>query len=156
MKKNYLFFSLLFCLCVGTATAQDKSAARKQQYNLDNSVAIKGYDPVAYFKSNKAVEGDKSRAFNFQGVLYYFSSVENLEAFKKSPASYEPQYGGWCAFAMGDSGDKVTIDPGTFKITGGKLFLFYNRFFTNTLTKWNKDETNLHTKADANWSKIFH
>jgi hypothetical protein len=29
---------------------------------------------------------------------------------------------------MGDSGDKVAIDPNTFKIIDGKLYLFYNAF----------------------------
>jgi hypothetical protein len=57
---------------------------------------------------------------------------------------------------MGKEGDKVNVDPETFKIINGKHFLFYNRFFNNTLTSWNRDETNLKTKADANWQKTFH
>jgi hypothetical protein len=38
----------------------------------------------------------------------------------------------------------------------GKLNLFYNRLFNNTLEDWNKDETNLKRKADLNWQKTFH
>jgi len=49
-----------------------------------------------------------------------------------------------------------TVDPETFKIVNGKLYLFYNRFFNNTLTNWNKDEANLKTKADVNWQKTFY
>ena len=82
--------------------------------------------------------------------------IKNKEEFKKNPAAYEPQYGGWCAYAMGKDGDKVSIDPETFKIVNGKLYLFYNRAFNNTLKSWNKDEPTLKTKADANWQKIFH
>ena len=77
------------------------------------------------------------------------------EEFKKNPAQYEPQYGGWCAYAMGDSGEKVSIDPETFKVLDGKLYLFYNKFFNNTLKSWNKDEAKLKKSADANWSKTF-
>ena len=66
----------------------------------------------------------------YEGVTYYFSSAANRDAFK--------------------------MDPGTFKIVDGKLFLFYNQFFTNTLKSWNKDETNLHRQADNNWQKIYH
>jgi hypothetical protein len=55
---------------------------------------------------------------------------------------------------MGAAGEKVEVDPETFKITDGKLFLFYHTFINNTLTKWNKDEPNLHKKADASWSKF--
>jgi hypothetical protein len=46
-----------------------------------------------------------------------------------SSSSYAPQYGGWCAFAMGNSGEKVTVNPETFKIIDSKLYLFYNAFF---------------------------
>ena len=137
--------------------AQDATATRKNHFNLSkNGLAIDGYDPVAYFKSNKAIKGKKEFAVDHQGAVYYFSSIENKEAFIKNPVAYEPQYGGWCAYAMGKEGDKVSVDPETFKIINGKLFLFYNKFFNNTLNSWNKDETNLKTKADVNWQKTFH
>ncbi len=41
---------------------------------------------------------------------------------------------------MGAAGEKVEVDPETFKVKDGKLFLFYHTFISNTLTKWNKDE----------------
>ena len=75
--------------------------------------------------------------------------------FIKSPSSYEPQYGGWCSYAMGSTGEKVEIDPETFKIVDGKLNLFYNAYFNNTLKSWNKDEVNLKRKADGNWKKLI-
>ena len=86
--------------------AQDQSALRKKQFNLDGDLAIDGYDPVAYFKANKAVKGKKDLAVSHQGIIYYFSSVENKEEFKKNPSHYEPEYGGWCAYAMGAKGRK--------------------------------------------------
>nr|HMT28774.1 YHS domain protein [Bacteroidia bacterium] len=46
-------------------------------------------------------------------------------------------------------------DPETFKIIDGKLFLFYNAYFNNTLKSWNKDEINLKKQADKNWSKFY-
>ena len=71
------------------------------------------------------------------------------------PEKYEPAYGGWCAYAMGNSSEKVEVDPETFKIIGGKLYLFYNFYFNNTLKSWNKNETGLKTKADGNWNKFI-
>ena len=56
---------------------------------------------------------------------------------------------------MGDYGKKVEIDPETFKIVDGKLYLFYNAYFNNTLKSWNKDEKNLKAKADKNWSTLI-
>jgi hypothetical protein len=93
--------------------------------------------------------------YTYEGVVYYFSTKENVILFSKNPAGYEPQYGGWCAFAMGDYGKKVEINPETFKIVDGKLYLFYNAYLNNTLKSWNKDEKSLKTKADSNWKKIY-
>jgi YHS domain-containing protein len=146
---------LLFGSCLSATFAQDVSL-RKKEYNLDDGVAISGYDPVAYFTMHKAVKGSKDNAVVDQGVTYYFASPADVGEFKKDPAKYEPAYGGWCAYAMGNSGEKVSVDPKTFKLVDGKLNLFYNKFFSNTLTSWNKDEPNLKKKADSNWAKIIH
>jgi len=110
---------------------------------------------VAYFAQGKALEGSKNNALVYDGVTYYFSSAQNREVFNAAPAKYEPQYGGWCAYAMGATGEKVSVDPKTYKIVNGRLYLFYNQYFTNTLKSWNKAESSLRTKADASWAKIF-
>lgn len=137
-----------------TAFAQNESK-RIANFSLNNKVAIQGYDPVAYFKKSKAVKGKKELSVSFEGVVYNFSTSINKELFLKNPAMYEPQYGGWCAFAMGSSAEKVEINPETFKIVDEKLYLFYNAYFNNTLKSWNKDEANLKAKADINWKKII-
>ena len=80
---------------------------------------------------------------------------ENLTLFKQSPSTYEPAYGGWCAYAMGNSGEKVEVDPSTFKVIDGKIYLFYNFYFNNTLKSWNKMEPDLKAKAEKNWNKII-
>lgn len=134
--------------------AQNTAADRTKHFNLEKGIAIQGYDPVAYF-SNKALKGNKKYTTNYIGVIYYFSFEKNKNIFIQNPKKYEPQYGGWCAFAMGDYGKKVEIDPETFKIVDGKLYLFYNAYFNNTLKSWNKDERNLKAKADKNWSNFI-
>ena len=144
----------LTVLTLGVANAQ--SALRAKEFNLEKSVAIQGYDPVAYFLQAKAVKGNKQFAALADGVTYYFSSAANKDLFVKEYKKYEPQYGGWCAYAMGANNEKVAIDPETFKIVNGKLYLFYHSWVNNTLSKWNKNETNLKTKADKNWMSIFH
>jgi hypothetical protein len=151
--KQLITIVALFFIQVTVSTAQEQTL-RLKNYNLEGKLAIQGYDPVAYFKQHEAVKGSKDRAVSHQDVIYYFSSVANKEEFKKNPSLYEPQYGGWCAYAMGSKGEKVSVDPKTFKITNGRLYLFYNRFFNNTLTEWNKNEKGLQTKADANWKTI--
>jgi YHS domain-containing protein len=151
MKKYILLFSSLFI----SFLAISQVALKAKHFNVEKGLAIQGYDPVAYFTQAKAVKGNKQFASAFEGITYYFSTAANKDLFNKNPKNYEPQYGGWCAYAMGATNEKVEIDPETFKVVGGKLFLFYHSWVNNTLTKWNKDEVNLHKKADANWSVIF-
>jgi len=152
MLKRTVFLATAM-LFITTAFAQSQ-AKRLANFNLTDKLAIQGYDPVAYFK-NKAVKGKKEFAVSYQGVTYYFANEADKATFLKNPSGYEPQYGGWCAFAMGDHGEKVEIDPETFKILDGKLYLFYNKFFNNTRNSWNKDEASLKKKADSNWNKII-
>lgn len=150
MKKvvSILILSLVF----GNLFAQG-DAARLKNFNVKKNIAIEGYDPVSYFDS-KPTEGKENLPYVFKGVTYLFASQANLNKFKISPEKYEPAYGGWCAYAMGETGEKVKIDPETFKILDGKLYLFYNFWGNNTLKGWNKDEKNLKGKADQNWKKF--
>jgi len=137
------------------ASAQQSTDLRKKEFNPESSgLAIQGYDPVAYFNQRKAIEGKKNITTQYNGISYRFANVQNRDAFIAAPEKYEPQYGGWCAYAMGANGEKVAVDPETFKIVDGKLYLFYNKFFNNTLKDWNKDEAHLKANADKSWQKL--
>ncbi len=144
-------FSLLFLILIFNIS---NTFSQKEVRNLENKIAIQGYDAVSYF-SGKAIIGKKEFQFAKNGAIYRFNSKSNLEKFKANPEKYEPEFGGWCAYAMGNSGEKVEIDPETFKIIDGKLYLFYNAYFTNTLITWNKNENNLLLKANKNWKKYI-
>lgn len=149
---KYLFPLVLLVL---TTAAAAQTSLRTKSFNTEKGLAASGYDVVAYFTQNKAVKGQAGLAVIFEGITYRFSSEANKALFLKNPRNYEPQYGGWCAYAMGATGEKVEIDPETFKILNGKLYLFYHSWANNTLTKWNKDEAHLRTEADKNWQKIY-
>jgi len=146
------FFTCVLLLFTLGVTAQESS--RKSAFNLSNGLAIQGYDPVSYFKGAPK-EGKSEYSYTYKSVTYRFSSEANKTTFKSNPEKYEPQYGGWCAYAMGHTGEKVEVNPKTYKIVDGKLYLFYNAYFTNTLTDWNKNEKALKTKADKNWLKYY-
>jgi YHS domain-containing protein len=149
---KYLSILVLSFISISTNA---QIATRAKNFNIENGLAIQGYDPVAYFTESKAVKGDKKYAASAEGVIYYFSTAANKELFLKDYKKYEPQYGGWCAYAMGATNEKVEIDTETFKIVNGKLYLFYHSFVNNTLTKWNKNESVLKANADKNWLNIF-
>jgi len=153
--KHMIITAFLALLLSLAGKAQQPAAVRVQHFNTENGVALQGYDPVAYFTQNEAVKGSEKYTYSYDGITYHFASADHLARFKENPRQYEPQYGGWCAYAMGLNGEKVEVDPETFKITGGKLYLFYNKFFTNTLTTWNKEEATLQPKADRYWQQII-
>lgn len=151
--KTIIFLTAALTLFSGTTHAQNH---RKSDLNVGkDNLALAGYDPVAYFEEKEPAEGKASITGVYEGVTYRFSSQRHKDMFLASPSRYQPQYGGWCAYAMGAKGEKVEVDPETFKILDGKLYLFYNKFFNNTLDSWNKNETALKTEADKNWKKYI-
>ncbi|WP_158840080.1 YHS domain-containing (seleno)protein [Polaribacter sp. L3A8] len=144
MKK----LGLLFLLISFTTFAQ------KHNYNTKRGYVAEGYDVVSYF-DNKAEKGNKSFSTTYDDVKFKFSSKENLETFIREPKKYVPAYGGYCAYAIGLKGEKVSIDPETFEIREGKLYLFYNSWGINTLKLWQEEGAeDLKEKADKNWLKI--
>lgn len=126
------------------------------EYNLADGLAIQGYDPVAYFAEGggKATEGKSSLSFTYEGVTYRFANQANLDKFKANPERYEPAHGGWCTYAMGAKGEKVEVDPKSFVIKEGRLFLFYKDFFNDTRAEFKSDQANLTKKADTSWQRI--
>ena len=74
-------------------------AAAKDLQNLGrDGVAIQGYDPVAFFTDSRPVKGSQQFQSDYHGAKYYFASADHKTAFDKSPAQYEPQFGGYCAY----------------------------------------------------------
>lgn len=148
MKKKYYTIVVVLNLIYAFSFAQ------KIDYNVKDGYVAEGYDVVAYF-NNKAVKGNTSFVYTFDGVKYKFHTSANLDTFKTNPKKYIPQYGGWCAYAVGVNNGKVSIDPKTFEIRNGKLYLFYNSWGINTLKSWIKENPEkLIKQADVSWEKI--
>jgi YHS domain-containing protein len=144
--------SLLTALAALTIAVHAQTPQKTNVNVNSDHVALGGYDPVAYFEQQRPVKGSAAIAAQNNGATYWFSTLANKKRFVDSPSSYQPQYGGWCAYAMGAEGEKVEVNPETFKVLDGKLYLFYNKFLHNTLETWNKNENELKTKADKNWT----
>ncbi|WP_312365069.1 YHS domain-containing (seleno)protein [Ensifer sp.] len=89
-------------------------------------VAIKGYDPVAYFTESKALQGSPQYTYHWLGANWQFASAENRELFIREPTRYAPQYGGYCADGVSFGTVTTNIDPQAWRIIDGKLFLSYD------------------------------
>ncbi len=120
--------------------------------NVDeNGVALQGgYDPVAFFTEKKPVKGDPAHRLAYKGATYHFASAANKAAFEKNPAAYEPQFGGYCAYAA--SINKVSpIDVKYFEIVNGRLILQHNQ---KAWDLWHQDSAGNLPKADNNWPEL--
>lgn len=147
------FMNFVLILILGSITTTT-IIAQSTDYNDNGNYIAKGYDVVAYF-DGQAKAGTKKYVYKYQNTKLKFSSQKNLNRFKKNPTKYLPQYGGYCAYAMGKDGSKVSVNPKTFEIRNGKLYLFYNAYLTNTLKSWKKEGAEqLRKKADKNWEKV--
>lgn len=125
-----------------------------QDIHTKKGYAAEGYDVVAYF-SDQALEGDKINTTTHGGVKYKFATDKNLKIFMANPEKYTPQYGGYCAYQIARKGKRVQIDPESYQIKDGKLYLFYDFLFIDTLKKWNEEGPDMmQKKADENWKKM--
>jgi YHS domain-containing protein len=115
--------------------------------NESGGVAIKGYDPVAYFTEAKPVKGTPAHTHAWNGSTWRFASAANRDAFAADPEKYAPKYGGFCAYGVA-SGYKVDIDPDAWSIVDGQLYLNYS---TSVRRDWLKDTKGYIAKADTNW-----
>ena len=137
-------------LAQAETSGQKKAPARKKRLlvNCDkNGVILKGSDPVAYFKQNRAVKGNPKYASTYGGAIYYFASAEHKAEFDKAPAKYAPQYGGFCANSMSER-RIADIDPNQFFIYKGKLYLCMGSPELKTFTA--KPDVKVQA-ADKNW-----
>jgi pentapeptide MXKDX repeat protein len=112
-----------------------------------NSVAIKGYDPVAYFTDGKAEMGKSDYSYKWNDAEWHFVNADHLKMFKENPDKYSPQYGGFCAYGVAHEACGTT-DPTAWKIVDGKLYLVTNK---DIKMKWEKDIMGNIKKSDENW-----
>ncbi len=141
----------------GPAASSSQEAKRAvADYNLgSDTLAIQGYDPVAYFEIGGGAprKGSASISLNHQGATYRFATEENRATFVASPETYEPAHGGWCSFAMAKN-IKYKIDPAAYRIGEGRLLLFADKEYAEFDGDWVPKERSSLEKADKNWKTM--
>jgi len=115
----------------------------------EKGIALQGFDPVSYF-TGEPIKGSAEIISTYQGGIYRFQNQENKTKFDANPEQYAPQYGGFCAVAISE-GKTFPIEPKTYTITDGKLYLFYNGKLGNTKPQWEADEQTRRENADSHW-----
>ena len=113
---SILIMAALFLVTLSPAFAID------HVNKTSDGVAIKGYDPVAYFADRKPVKGSREFEYFWMGAKWRFSTAGHKDLFIKDPDKYAPKYGGYCAYAV-SQGTTADIDPDAWKIVDGRLYL---------------------------------
>ena len=154
-RTNYYFFGITLLASVAVfgggcgmsgSTLEPTVTLNKNSANL----VLDGYDAVAYFNENLPREGKPEFTAEYRGAKWQFVSAENRDAFQKEPEKYMPQYGGYCAWAVGH-GYTADTDPETGKVVGGKLYLNYSK---DVAVKWNQDTGKYISEGDRNWENL--
>lgn len=119
-------------------------------YNSTSGVALKGYDPVAYFDNGVAKSGNNQHSYEWGGVTWQFSSAEHRDLFASRPEQFAPQFGGFCSFAV-SKGFTADISPDAWHIENGQLYVFADE---NVRNDWIAaiDDGSLE-KSERNWQK---
>ena len=115
-----------------------------------NDLAIQGYDPVAYFTQEKPTKGSNDFAATYKNAIYLFSSEQNRDLFRASPAKYAPQFGGFCAYGV-TKGRKFDTDPTAWRVVDGKLYLNLNK---DVQKVWLENVPGYITNANQTWPTI--
>jgi YHS domain-containing protein len=139
-RSILLLVALVVGLSFGLGVAQGR----------DDRLAIKGYDPVAYFTDAKPTIGDQRYEYEWDGVVYHFASAKHLELFKTDPDRYAPQYQNWCTAALA-RGYRLAPDPNYWLIHEGRLYLFS---LPVGPARFAADPTTFISNANANYPRV--
>jgi hypothetical protein len=152
-RGPFVHATALVAVIVVAALAAIPAAAIAEDpvFTTRGNLAIRGYDPVAYFTEGKAVKGDKDFTLGWQGADWRFASAENRALFSEDPQKYAPQYGGYCAWAVSRNYTAPT-DPDAFTLVDGKLYLNYNK---RVMRQWLEDRDRNIEQADENWPAVL-
>jgi YHS domain-containing protein len=133
---------ILFLAGLAFALAAQAEPARR--------VALKGYDPVAYFEDGKPMMGDARYSYPFDDAVYNFRSAEHRAKFSAAPEKYAPQYAAYCAGGV-SKGYKVEPDPEAWLIANDKLYVFQ---YKDRVPEFRKRIAEVAAKADENWPAL--
>jgi YHS domain-containing protein len=115
-------------LLVGTVVAVWSVSTPGLAQQAEPRLALKGYDPVAYFTMGRPVPGRPEFSFEVDDVVYQFATEEHLALFRSDPDHYAPRYGGLCTMGLAAKGYEVEANPENWVIHEGRLYVMQRSF----------------------------
>ncbi len=145
-----LVMSLVGAVVAAPALAADEHNTVPGLTAEGKALGLHGVDPVAFVQLGNRIEGSHKFTADHENVAYYFATKENMKAFKKNPAKYAPQNGGFCTFGVSVA-KKFDGNPRYAAVEDGKLYVFLNE---DIFRMFDKDRSGTISKAASNWKKI--
>jgi YHS domain-containing protein len=116
-------------------------------------LAIKGYDPVAYFTLGRSAPGLPELEYEWDEHRYRFARPEHRDLFKADPLRYAPQFSNFCAVAL-TRGEIHEANPEYWLISDGKLYIFggptgperFRKALTENVLKANQNKALMHKR----------
>ncbi|MGK9230164.1 YHS domain-containing protein [Inquilinus limosus] len=147
IRRTVLALAALVCIAPAIPAAWAEAPRPVNTLGSTDSVAIRGYDPVAYFREGAPRQGKADFAVERDGATWWFASAENKALFESDPEKYLPAFGGFCAYGT-SQGYLVKVEPEAWSIVDGRLYLNYD---LGVREMWLKDTKGYIAKANSNW-----
>lgn len=141
-----------FIILCGISLNLSGCQALKHGWFSNTSIAIDGYDPVAYFHSHQTIDGSHEYSYQYANKIWYFSSEQNRLDFIARPHQYIPQYHGYSAYDMAH-GDVKSADPHIWEIVNKKLYLNRNATVHH---QWLQNRYHYIHQANQQWRTYLH
>lgn len=141
------FFILLAGAALAAPVARADTPRPVNTLGSRDRIAIRGYDPVAYFREGGPRPGRPEFSVSHGGAIWRFASAEHKALFEADPQRYLPAYGGFCAYGT-SRGYLVKIEPEAWSIVDGRLYLNYDLGVRET---WTSRKATYIERANRNW-----
>lgn len=138
---------MLLALWLGVAPV---IASSSDELYAEEGIALAGYDPVAYFTMEEALEGSDQYTAEWGGAVWHFVNQDHAALFAADPEKYTPKYGGFCAFGV-SKGYEMKPDVTAWEIHDGQLYLYFSSDVSDV---WAQDRETNQSDADAQWDRI--
>jgi YHS domain-containing protein len=148
--NNYINKILKLAMAIALFHFSGLAIAGEVNTGYFGNVAIKGYDPVAYFTEQRAIKGNEDISHKWLGAEWNFSSEKHKKLFSENPVKFAPQYGGFCADGIAYGDFTTNIDPQAWRIIEGKLYLNYDH---GSAAELEEVEGQL-AKIEKNWPEV--
>jgi YHS domain-containing protein len=144
--------ALGLALVVLAACASPSSAKPAAEIStLADGLAAEGYDVTAYSRKGTPARGNAAYQLRYKGAVWRFENGAALAQFQANPAAYEPQFGGYCAWAVSQN-YIAHGDPLFWAIVDGKLYLNAN---ARAKQLWDADRAGAIASGHANWPRVL-